>query len=247
MVKPNYIPSVIVEAHTVLRKGLASLLDDTEFKVVATVATISEMASVSLPTTRPVLIILGIWNALAELKQAVQQVRSLSADTKVVVVAESAGPHELQELLNSGATGVIVNVSSRDVFIKALGLAFLDQEFVVMGDPLRPLKSRNANEATINETARTGVSDEDQATRGKAIQQLSQREKQILACLTRGDSNKLIARHCCIAEATVKVHLKAILRKIAVHNRTQAALWASEHRLVNESNGATRDADPLPA
>jgi two-component system nitrate/nitrite response regulator NarL len=44
--------------------------------------------------------------------------------------------------------------------------------------------------------------------------------------LVKGDSNKSIARKIEIAEATVKVHVKAILRKIGVHNRTQAAIWA---------------------
>jgi len=55
---------------------------------------------------------------------------------------------------------------------------------------------------------------------------LSARQKVILHCLIAGDSNKAIARKIRITEATVKVHLKAILRKIRVQNRTQAAIWA---------------------
>jgi two-component system nitrate/nitrite response regulator NarL len=55
---------------------------------------------------------------------------------------------------------------------------------------------------------------------------LSPREKEILSRLVAGDSNKVIARHLDIAEATVKVHLKSVLRKIGVENRTQAAIWA---------------------
>jgi two-component system, NarL family, nitrate/nitrite response regulator NarL len=56
--------------------------------------------------------------------------------------------------------------------------------------------------------------------------QLSPREKEMLSHLTAGDSNKAIARHLGITEATVKVHLKSVLRKIRVENRTQAAIWA---------------------
>jgi two-component system, NarL family, nitrate/nitrite response regulator NarL len=55
---------------------------------------------------------------------------------------------------------------------------------------------------------------------------LSARQQSILRCLIQGDSNKTIARKMAIAEATVKVHVKAILRRIRVHNRTQAAIWA---------------------
>jgi len=54
---------------------------------------------------------------------------------------------------------------------------------------------------------------------------LSEREEQILRGLVKGQSNKLIARACDVAEATVKVHIKSILRKIRVANRTQAAIW----------------------
>jgi two-component system, NarL family, nitrate/nitrite response regulator NarL len=55
---------------------------------------------------------------------------------------------------------------------------------------------------------------------------LSPRELQILRALVNGKSNKAIARDLNVAEATVKVHLKALLRKARVHNRTQAAVWA---------------------
>ena len=59
--------------------------------------------------------------------------------------------------------------------------------------------------------------------------ELSQREAQILDGLVKGHANKVIARTCDIVEATVKVHMKAIMRKIRVNNRTQAAIWAMEN------------------
>ena len=55
---------------------------------------------------------------------------------------------------------------------------------------------------------------------------LSPREREMLTHLVAGHSNKTIARRLDIAEATVKVHLKSVLRKIRVENRTQAAIWA---------------------
>ena len=57
-------------------------------------------------------------------------------------------------------------------------------------------------------------------------QLLSPREREIIRLLTTGDSNKLMARKIGITEATVKVHLKSVQRKIGVINRTQAAMWA---------------------
>ena len=109
----------------------------------------------------------------------------------------------------------------------------------MIGHQVLPVVGRDGNKAVITQTSRTVVSGDDGAKRSDSIQQLSQRQRQILACLTRGESNKLIGRNCSIAEATVKVHLKAILRKIAVRNRTQAALWASAHHMLDESGSAS--------
>jgi len=227
------VPSIIVERRTLLREGLAALLHDTRYKVIATAATVSDLSGINSLAARPALILLGLWDGIAEAQKAIQEVGSLP-NRKVVVVAESAGTPEIQELLRSGANGVIVNVTSRDVFIKALDLAFLDQEFVVIGHQFMPVVDPKAEQAPAPETTTYSTDDNgrEHAARGDAVLQLSERERQVLACLTRGESNKLIARNCSIAEATVKVHLKTILRKIAVSNRTQAALWALAHGLL---------------
>jgi two-component system nitrate/nitrite response regulator NarL len=226
------VPSIIVERRALLREGLAAFLHDTRYKVIATLATVSDLSSVNSLAARPALILLGLWDGIAEAMKAIQEVASLP-NRKVVVVAESAGTPEIQELLRSGANGVIVNVSSRDVFIKALDLAFLDQEFVVIGHQLMPLADPNAQRTPAPEMKKNSTAGNGQENTG--LRQLSERDRQVLACLTRGEPNKLIARNCFIAEATVKVHLKTILRKIAVSNRTQAALWALAHDvLVNQ-------------
>jgi two-component system, NarL family, nitrate/nitrite response regulator NarL len=74
---------------------------------------------------------------------------------------------------------------------------------------------------------------------------LSAREKCILRCLLNGDANKVIARKVDISEGTVKVHVKAILRKIRVQNRTQAAIWAMNSRLfaagMDDGSAASED------
>jgi two-component system nitrate/nitrite response regulator NarL len=61
------------------------------------------------------------------------------------------------------------------------------------------------------------------------VRDLSRRELAILRKLTEGASNKTIALNLVITESTVKVHMKTILRKLKVQNRTQAAIWARTH------------------
>jgi DNA-binding CsgD family transcriptional regulator len=70
------------------------------------------------------------------------------------------------------------------------------------------------------------------------IPQLSDRERSILHCLIQGASNKMIARRIGIAESTVKVHVKTILRKIRAHNRTQAAIWAMSNNVFTSTREA---------
>ncbi len=72
---------------------------------------------------------------------------------------------------------------------------------------------------------------------------LSEREGQILGRLTRGLSNKAIARELDIAETTVKVHVKGLMRKVRVANRTQVAIWAMNHYFTPEG-AAAQDACP---
>jgi two-component system, NarL family, nitrate/nitrite response regulator NarL len=72
-----------------------------------------------------------------------------------------------------------------------------------------------------------------------SVRGLSPREREILQLLVTGASNKLIGNRLGITEATVKVHLKTLLRKIDVNNRTQAAIWAM-------NNGVTANGAAIP-
>ena len=72
---------------------------------------------------------------------------------------------------------------------------------------------------------------------GDAVPTLSRREMLILRMLIEGASNKVIALKLVITKSTVKVHMKAILRKLRLQNRTQAAIWARNH--VNEEASST--------
>jgi len=77
---------------------------------------------------------------------------------------------------------------------------------------------------------------------------LSKREEAILRLLMEGGSNKMIARRLVITEATVKVHIKAILRKLRLHNRTQAAMWAYNNlqRPLTDGNGSVNPGEKPP-
>jgi two-component system nitrate/nitrite response regulator NarL len=89
-----------------------------------------------------------------------------------------------------------------------------------------PGNTRRLNRHIARFDRRAGIDGFDGET---AVPPLSERERQIIDGLVKGQPNKTIARVCGITEATVKVHMKAILRKVPCSNRTQVAIWALDH------------------
>jgi DNA-binding CsgD family transcriptional regulator len=127
------------------------------------------------------------------------------------------------------------------MLVKSAELTLVGQQILMLGRPTGALIGDDTQRPTgaltngKDDTQFPGRAVDSQSGRtfGKTPHdmQLSHRERQVLTCLAHGESNKEIARVWDISEATVKVHLKAILRKINMRNRTQAAIWAIEHGL----------------
>jgi two-component system, NarL family, nitrate/nitrite response regulator NarL len=164
-------------------------------------------------------------------------------DGKIILVAETNGPVDLQGVLALAPDGYILNLGSRDMLLKSLELLLMDQQIFVLGRSITTIPNEQSG-IQIPERAELNDSRGRYGFMTNHRVQLSHREHQVLICLARGESNKAIARLCHISEATVKVHLKGILRKIDARNRTQAAIWAIEHGLRNsapEHNDATAE------
>lgn len=243
--------TVIVASSALLREGMASLLQGSPYKVVAAVGRSAELADHEFSKGRRMLAIVGIDWQIERLDQAaesIRQLKSLMPDSKIVLVAETRAPVDLQGVLALAPDGYILNLGSRDMLVKSLELIFMDQQIFVLGRPIAALSNEQA-EIQLPERAVGSQSWNSQGLGKKTDRiQLSHRESQVLICLARGESNKEIARVCHISEATVKVHLKAILRKTNARNRTQAAIWAIERGLretVQHSDKTATDAPSL--
>ena len=238
-------PTVIVANSALLREGMASLLQGTPYKVVAAVGRSTELADHDFTKGRRMLAIVGIdWQngSLEQGSESVRQLRSLMPDSKVVLVAETSGPVDLQGVLALAPDGYILNLGSRDMLVKSLELIFMDQQIFVLGRPITTLSNEQAD-IQLPERAVVSQSWSSHGLDKKTDRiQLSHRERQVLVYLARGESNKGIARVCRISEATVKVHLKAILRKTNARNRTQAAIWAIERGLRDSTLENSADA-----
>ncbi len=147
-------------------------------------------------------------------------------NSRIVVFSHSYSDTHMAMALKGGAAAYLLTNIGCEEFVKSLEVIALGGH-VVPDQTLKHfanyLKKPSANgKASLQPNGDPGIS---------SFDVLSNRELEILRGLSQGMSNKLIARQWDITEATVKVHVKAILRKIQAKNRTEAAYWAWDHGL----------------
>jgi len=216
--------TVLIGKNILVREGIARILREEHLRILASVSSVDELPS-TLQSLQPVFLITQAGDDFDLAVEHIGLVRDQHPGGRIAIVANHYRPAEMALAFRAGASGYFVNVNCCDAFIKSI-------ELVAMGGTVFPpaflsfaldTKSDHGTKAALPDGA-IFVTPED-----TVAPQLSPREQSILRCLIEGDSNKIIARKIDIAEATVKVHVKAILRKIRVQNRTQAAIWAMNH------------------
>jgi two-component system nitrate/nitrite response regulator NarL len=226
--------TVLVGSCALFREGLARILSAADFRIAAAVSCVDDVALGSLPQDQPILLIVDVGGDQIATIKDIRLFKGQYPTARIALVAnhDQLSDSNIVAAFRAGADAYFLKPSC-DTFIKSL-------ELVILGETILPLEVlsfilhhytelRPHEEAVAHpigngaEARSSGASAE---VDGKYAPRLSAREKCILRCLIEGDSNKAIARKNDIAEATVKVHVKAILRKIRVSNRTQAAIWA---------------------
>ncbi|MCC7046257.1 MAG: response regulator transcription factor [Alphaproteobacteria bacterium] len=222
------VTTVIVDRSALFREGLQLILKDTPFRAARTGASIDQVQA-KLPRSRKVLLLICAEGESQDTAQQIRRFKEQSPDARVVVLASTCAPNEVRSLFQAGASGFFLKDISREALIKSLDLVMLGQTMLPAGVValMDNARDRDAEDRPAGEAPPVC----DPAVE-PGRHRLSDRESEILKCLMEGEPNKLIARKFDIAEATVKVHIKAILRKISAKNRTQAAIWA-HHNLGN--------------
>jgi DNA-binding NarL/FixJ family response regulator len=222
--------TVLIGKNILVREGIARILRAEHFRILASVSSVDELPS-TLQSLQLLFLIVQAGDDFDLAVEHIRLVRDQHPGGRIATVANHYRPAELALAFRAGANGCFVNVDSCDAFIKSI-------ELVAMGETVFPPAFLSfALDTKSDHGSKAALPDENEraifvTTEDTVAPQLSPREKSILRCLIDGDSNKCIARKIDIAEATVKVHVKAILRKIRVQNRTQAAIWAMNHEAL---------------
>ena len=230
MPKQQSFATILVGKSVLLREGLARILHSPNFRIVASVSCADELPPSQPRPERPLFLIVHTGDDFDAAIEQIEIIRSRDPAGRIAIVADRYRLAELVSALRAGANGYFVDVMTCDVFVKSIELVMMGETIyppAFLSFVIDPDASSFDETAPRDEQRAIPVATEDtmSATEDTIAPQLSPRERSILRCLVEGDSNKCIARKIDIAEATVKVHVKAILRKIRVQNRTQAAVW----------------------
>ena len=246
------LATIVVESRLLVREALKSLMANNSYRVVCDVGSTAEISAASGLADGPKLVLLGAQSAENALSEAVSA-RKLWSDSKIILLYEYLSPADFQKLLMSEINGCVPLFASPDTLVSTLDMIVTkDARVMVVGDTQRlavPASQPGESNQSEIKLQSDGAEQEDVSVSIGVLQQppmnvrllhLSEREAQMLDGLVKGHANKVIARTCGITEATVKVHMKSILRKIRVDNRTQAAIWAMANGYAADGSNARR-------
>ncbi len=215
------ITIMLVEDHKIFRSGLKRTLElDPELKVVGE-ADDGEIAVTLAAQCNPDIILMDINLPKQNGLQATRQIKAKQPDVGIIVLTAYHDDEQLLHALQSGASAYY----PKDVMPETLlnSIHEVNTGNFVVGDQILP-RAQVANWmlAQFEEIAMSGDAPED----AELMRPLTDREMEILRYIARGLSNKEIARVLDISQQTVKNHMTSILRRLAVNDRTQAAVLA---------------------
>ncbi|AWK87536.1 LuxR C-terminal-related transcriptional regulator [Azospirillum thermophilum] len=214
----------LIDTNKLFREGMKRLFEGSPFRVVGEAGSLREgVPAVEAAGNTPDLILIDLANGGEDEVDAMRALRARHPDLKMVILTTELCTRRLSGALGAGAGGYLMKDIACESLMQSLKL-------VMMGEKVFP-----THLAELLISGRTEEMTTEVPARRKG---LSQREVQILRCLLNGNSNKMIANHLNITEATVKVHLKSLLRKINASNRTQAAIWALNNGIGDQAEPA---------
>ena len=206
---------ILVDDHTLLRKGLAELLEsEGAVNVVAITGNPAEVAAL-LDAHQPDVLILDLNIGGIDGIQVMQQLRGNGFNPPVLILTVSEAEEDMARALRNGAKGYLLKSMEPDEVVDAIIRAARGETVVAPGMTaklVRMLDNKGSSSASL-------------------LESLTQREREILSHLAKGESNKAIARQLDISYDTVKLHVRHILAKLNLSSRVAAAVFAVEHKL----------------
>ncbi|MFN2308328.1 MAG: response regulator [Gammaproteobacteria bacterium] len=207
---------LVIDDHTLFRVGLQGLLEHRGIQVVAAVGDGLEGLALA-EQLRPDVVLLDMRMPGMDGLGVLRQLRLSGLKMPIAMLTTSSNEQDLVEALRSGAQGYLIKDMEPDDLVVALRDIVAGK--TVVAPDLAPVLAKVVQGESVI------------ARDPSPFSELTPREGEILGLLAEGLSNKAIARNLGISDGTVKLHVKAILRKLGVHSRVEAAVIAVEQGL----------------
>jgi two-component system, NarL family, nitrate/nitrite response regulator NarL len=206
---------IIIDDHTLFREGLEGLLTRREIDVIASVGDGEEGIRLA-QELNPDIVLLDMRMPEINGLGVLARLNESGMTMPISMLTTSTEERDLVEALRNGAKGYLLKDMEPDSLVVAL--RDIVNGKTVVAPTLAPVLAKvvQGNSPNNDDTE-------------SPFEDLTPRETEILALLAEGQSNKVIARNLGISDGTVKLHVKAILRKVNVHSRVEAAVLAVEH------------------
>jgi two-component system nitrate/nitrite response regulator NarL len=214
---------LLIDDHALVRKGLEELLRSRGVEVVASAGSGEEGIAQALSLS-PDVILLDIKMPVMNGIETLERLRANNVMVPILMLTMSRDDADLRAALRGGAAGYLLKDMNPEDLVPALEAARRGDNVVAkeMVGPLTRLVQGQTGETPLRSAA--------------PLSDLTPREMEILSHVAEGQSNKMIARALNITDGTVKLHVKAILRKLGVHSRVEAAVIAVEQGLGRKKN-----------
>jgi DNA-binding NarL/FixJ family response regulator len=205
---------LVCDDHEVIRTGLAALLAGTEIEIIGEAANGKDAIRLAMKD-HPDVVLLDIRMDDGDGLATLEKLRAKAPECKVVMLSTYDNPTYIARAVALGATDYVLKGSPRESLIACVTAAATGESPSRFGELKKIANTMKVRQAI----------DDDEVP-------LTQRETQVLRHVALGLSNREIGRSLEISVETVKEHVQNILRKIAVSDRTQAAVWAVRRGLV---------------
>lgn len=211
---PGTSSVIIIDDHPLFRKGVSQLLALNDELHLIGEASSGEEGLELARALEPDLILLDLNMKGMNGIETLRALRDADLAARILILTVSDAADDLVAAIRAGADGYLLKDMEPEELLERIVEA--QRGRIVISESLNGLLARS-------------LRDEAQATE-RSFAPLTDREKDILGCLANGLSNKLIARDLNIAEGTVKVHIKNLLKKLKFRSRLEAAVWAIEQQ-----------------
>lgn len=204
---------VVVDNHDVVRKGVITYLDTEEgFEVIGEASSGNEGVEIVL-ANKPDVVLMDLIMDDGNGIEATKQIKAKLPDCRVIVLTSYYDDKQIFPALEAGAFSYLLKTASAEEIVSAIKKAYHGENVIEPKVAHRVMNRIQGGQTILHD-------------------QLTERELEVLICLANGLTNQEIADKLFIGIKTVKTHVSNILKKLDVHDRTQAAVYAHRHQLL---------------